>query len=71
VPDGTICIVMMRKEVDMTYEGALKAINANLEKFRVEGDDRAVEATLVMKEAILKEMGAEVAKDYIEIYGDA
>jgi hypothetical protein len=59
------------KEVDMTYEGALKAINANLEKFRVEGDDRAVKATLVMKEAILKEMGAEVAKDYIEIYGDA
>lgn len=55
----------------MTYEGALKAINANLEKFRVEGDDRAVEATLVMKEAILKEMGAEVAKDYIKIYGDA
>jgi|TARA_B100000073_G_scaffold262054_1_gene221746 hypothetical protein len=62
---------MMRKEVDMTYEGALKAINANLEKFRVEGDDRAVKATLVMKEAILKEMGAEVAKDYIKIYGDA
>ena len=26
----------------MTYERALKAINANLEKFRVEGDDRAV-----------------------------
>ena len=55
----------------MTYEGALKAINANLEKFRVEGDDRAVKATLVMKEALLKEMGAEVAKEYIKLYGDA
>ncbi len=55
----------------MTYERALKAINANLEKYRVEGDDSAVKATLFMKEAILKEMGAEVAKDYIEIYGDA
>ena len=55
----------------MTYERALKAVNENLEKFRAAGDDRAVKATLVMKEAIFKEMGAEVAKDYIKIYGDA
>ena len=40
----------------MTYEGALKAINANLEKFRVEGDDRAVKADLLMKKEFLKLM---------------
>ena len=38
----------------MTYERALKAINM---KFRVEGDDRAVRATLVMKEATLERDG--------------
>ena len=55
----------------MTYKEALIAIEENLKKHRAMGDDRAVKATLVMKEAILKEMGAEVAKDYIKIYGGA
>ena len=55
----------------MTYERALKALNENLAAFRAAGVDDAVKATLFMKEALLKEMGAEVAKDYIKIYGDA
>ena len=55
----------------MTYERALKALNENLAAFRAAGDDDAVKATLFMKEALLKEMGAEVSKDYIKIYGDA
>ena len=55
----------------MTYERALKAINANLEKFRVEGDIKAFNATKVMKTKILKEMGAEVAKEYVKLFGDA
>ena len=52
------------------YEYALKALNDNLDEFRAAGDIKAVESTLVLKEAVLKEMGAKIAKDYIEIYGD-
>ena len=60
---GTICIVMMRKEVDMTYEEALALATkrmAPLGYFPWE-----------IKDAALKMLGEECAKDYIEIYGDA
>jgi hypothetical protein len=53
----------------MTYEKALIAINKNLDEFRAAGDIRAFNATKVMKTEILKEMGEEVAKEYIELFG--
>ena len=54
----------------MTYEGALKAINENLEKFRVAGDIEAFNAAKVMKAEIVEKMGTEVAKEYVKLFGD-
>tara|TARA_B100000123_G_C25689588_1_gene410159 strand:- start:396 stop:563 length:168 start_codon:yes stop_codon:yes gene_type:complete len=54
----------------MTYENALKAINENLEKFRVAGDIEAFNATKVMKAEIIEKMGTEVAKEYVKLFGD-
>lgn len=62
----------------MTLEEKLIAVNKNLDEFRAAGDIKAFDATklhlqslLVMKTEILKEMGAEVAKDYVELFGKA
>ena len=63
---------MMRnneREIDMTLEEMLMAVNKNLDEFRVAGDIKAFNATKVMKTEILKEMGAEVAKEYVELFG--
>ena len=53
----------------MTLEEMLIAVNKNLDEFRVAGDIKAFNATKVMKTGILKEMGAEVAKEYVELFG--
>jgi hypothetical protein len=53
----------------MTLENALKAVNENLEKFRLNGDVRAFDATMVMKDGILKMMGEECAEEYEKKYG--
>ena len=53
----------------MTLEEMLMAVNKNLDEFRVAGDIKAFNATKVMKTEILKEMGAEVAKEYVELFG--
>ena len=53
----------------MTLEEMLMAVNKNLDEFRAAGDIKAFNATKVMKTEILKEMGAEVAKEYVELFG--
>ena len=53
----------------MTLEDMLMAVNKNLDEFRAAGDIKAFNATKVMKTEILKEMGAEVAKEYVELFG--
>ena len=53
----------------MTLENALKAVNENLEKFRLNGDVRAFDATMVMKGGILQMMGVECAKENEKKYG--
>ena len=53
----------------MTLEDMLIAVNKNLDEFRAAGDIKAFNATKVMKTEILKEMGAEVAKEYVELFG--
>ena len=53
----------------MTLEEMLIAVNKNLDEFRVAGDIKAFNATKVMKTEIIKEMGAEVAKEYVELFG--
>ena len=53
----------------MTLEEMLMAVNKNLDQFRVAGDIKAFNATKVMKTEILKERGAEVAKEYVELFG--
>ena len=53
----------------MTLEEMLMAVNKNLDEFRASGDIKAFNATKVMKTEILKEMGAEVAKEYVELFG--
>jgi len=65
-----VSLIKREKEIDMTYEGALKAINENLEKFRVAGDIEAFNATKVMKAEIIEKMGTEVAKEYVKLFGD-
>ena len=54
----------------MTYELALNGINMLLEKFRTAGDIKAFNAAKVVKTAILKHLGEEVAKEYIELFGE-
>jgi hypothetical protein len=56
-------------EVDMTLAEALKANNENLAKYRELGDERAIEFCLNLKENILKSMGKEVAREYVELFG--
>jgi hypothetical protein len=53
----------------MTLEEMLIAVNENLEKFRLNGDIRAFDATMVMKDGILQMMGVECAKEYEKKYG--
>ena len=55
----------------MTYEDALKAINEKLEKFRVAGDIEAFNDYKILKIQIVEKMGAEVAKEYVKLFGDA
>jgi len=69
--------MMRNKEIDMTLEEMLIAVNKNLDKFRAAGDIKAFKATKAMKSEILKEMGLdhaglwfdeEVAKEYVELF---
>ena len=53
----------------MTLEEMLIAVNENLEKFRLNGDVRAFDATMVMKDGILQMMGGECAEEYEKKYG--
>jgi hypothetical protein len=61
--------LIRHKGIEMTLENALKAVNENLEKFRLNGDVRAFDATMVMKDGILKMMGVECAEEYEKKYG--
>jgi hypothetical protein len=71
----TLCYYLLvgwlirHKGIEMTLENALKAVNENLEKFRLNGDVRAFDATMVMKDGILKMMGVECAEEYEKKYG--
>ena len=53
----------------MTLAEALKANNENLAKYRELGDERAIEFCLNLKKNILKSMGKEVAREYVELFG--
>jgi hypothetical protein len=53
----------------MTLAEALKANNENLAKYHELGDERAIEFCLNLKENILKSMGKEVAREYVELFG--
>ena len=49
----------------MTLEEMLIAVNKNLDEFRAAGDIKAFNATKVMKDELLREMGKEVAREFI------
>ena len=53
----------------MIAEDAVVNMDKNLDRIRAAGDIKAFNATKVMKTEILKEMGAEVAKEYVELFG--
>jgi len=53
----------------MTYEKALIAINEDLEKARADNDLTKFYDIKIAKHVLLKKMGAEVAKEYIELFG--
>jgi len=53
----------------MTYEKALIAINLDLEKARADNDLTKFYDIKIAKHVLLKEMGEEVAKEYIELFG--
>ena len=53
----------------MTYEKALIAINLDLEKARADNDLTKFYDAKIAKHVLLKEMGEEVAKEYIELFG--
>lgn len=58
-----------RNRIDMNGEQELlRALNANIAYFEMKNDTRALQATLVAKNALLKFMGEECAKDYIKTY---
>ena len=53
----------------MTYEKALIAINKDLEKARADNDLTKFYDIKIAKHVLLKEMGEEVAKEYVELFG--
>ena len=53
----------------MTYEKALIAINEDLDKARADNDLIKFYDAKIAKHVLLKEMGEEVAKEYIELFG--
>ena len=53
----------------MTYEKALIAINLDLDKARADNDLTKFYDAKIAKHVLLKEMGEEVAKEYIELFG--
>ena len=53
----------------MTYEKALIAINLDLDKARADNDLTKFYDAKIAKHILLKEMGEEVAKEYIEVFG--
>jgi|TARA_X000001036_G_C20279946_1_gene643911 predicted outer membrane protein len=53
----------------MTYEKALNALNEDLEKARADNDLTKFYDIKIAKHVLLKEMGEEVAKEYIELFG--
>ena len=55
--------------MNMTYEKALNALNEDLEKARADNDLTKFYDIKIAKHVLLKEMGEEVAKEYIELFG--
>ena len=53
----------------MTYEKSLIAINEDLEKARADNDLTKFYDIKLAKHILLKEMGEDCARDYIELYG--
>ena len=53
----------------MTYEKALIELNEDLEKARADNDLTKFYDIKLAKHVLLKEMGEEVAKEYIELFG--
>ena len=53
----------------MTYEKELNALNEDLEKARADNDLTKFYDIKIAKHVLLKEMGEEVAKEYIELFG--
>ena len=53
----------------MTYEKALIAINEDLDKARADNDLTKFYDAKIAKHVLLKEMGEEVAKEYIKLFG--
>ena len=53
----------------MTYEKALIELNEDLEKARADNDLTKFYDIKIAKHVLLKEMGEEVAKEYIELFG--
>tara|TARA_B110000444_G_scaffold69400_1_gene65182 strand:- start:160 stop:318 length:159 start_codon:yes stop_codon:yes gene_type:complete len=48
----------------MTYEDTLIDLNKKLAEYRAKGDIDSFNATQVMKEAVIAEMGAEAEEEY-------
>ena len=53
----------------MTYEKALTELNEDLEKARADNDLTKFYDIKIAKHVLLKEMGEEVAKEYVELFG--
>ena len=53
----------------MTNEETLIDLNKKLAEYQAAGDIDSFNATQVMKENIINEMGAEAEEEYIKIYG--
>ena len=51
------------------YEKMIKLCNENLDKYRIAGDTDAFKTVKKFKKMILKKMGEEVAKEYVELFG--
>ena len=62
--------MMRNKEIVMNeYEKMIKLCNENLDKYRIAGDTDAFKTVKKFKKMILKKMGEEVAKEYVELFG--
>ena len=59
----------LQRNTLMTYEKALIAINEDLDKARADNDLTKFYDIKIAKHVLLKEMGEEVAKEYIELFG--